>query len=154
MQTPHYTKIHNRFLLTGFYYNQTTLKEVAYNFIKEGDQYERFLGDFLLDWLDQSDSIYLDSSGTTAQPKKLMFKKQSLVHSAIATGDFFGVSVGDRALHCLPVNFIAGKMMLIRAMIVGLDIDLISTSKNTFHNNERSYDFVDMTPMPAFHSLS
>ncbi len=154
MQTPHYTKIHNRFLLNGYYYDQTTLKEVAYNFIKEGDQYEHFLGDFLLDWLDQSDSIYLESSGTTAQPKKLLFKKQSLVHSAIATGDFFGVSVGDRALHCLPVNFIAGKMMLIRAMILGLEIDLISPSKTPFHKNEKSYDFVAMTPMQAFHSLS
>ena len=75
MQIPHFTKIHNRFLLNGYHYSQSDLKEVAYNFIKEGDQYERFLGDFLLDWLDQSDSIYLESSGTTAQSKKLLFKK-------------------------------------------------------------------------------
>jgi len=154
MQTPHFTKIHNRFLLNGFYYNQETLKEVAYNFIKEGDQYERYLGDFLLDWLDQSDFIYLESSGTTATPKKLRFKKQSLVNSAIATGDFFGVSVGDRALHCLPARYIAGKMMLVRAMILGLEIDLISPSKRPFYKNEKSYDFVAMTPMQAYHSLN
>ena len=96
MQTPHYTKIHNRFLLNGYYYDQLSLKQVAYNFIKEGDQYERYLGDFLLDWLDQSETIFLESSGTTSTPKKLLFKKQSLVNSAIATGDFFEVSVGDR----------------------------------------------------------
>jgi len=153
MQIPHFTKIHNRFLLNGYHYRQSDLKEVAYNFIKEGDQYERFLGDFLLDWLDQSDSIYLESSGTTAQSKKLLFKKQSLVNSAIATGDFFGINVGDRALHCLPANFIAGKMMLIRAMILGLEIDLISPSKNPFHKNEKTYDFVAMTPMQVFHSI-
>ena len=52
MHIPDYTKIHNRFRLNGYYYNQSTLKEVAYNFIKEGDFYERFLGDFLMDWLD------------------------------------------------------------------------------------------------------
>jgi len=153
MQTPHYTKIHNRFLLNGYYYDQLSLKQVAYNFIKEGDQYERYLGDFLLDWLDQSETIFLESSGTTSTPKKLLFKKQSLVNSAIATGDFFEVSVGDRALHCLPANYIAGKMMLIRAMILGLEIDLISPSKNPFYKNEKTYDFVAMTPMQVFHSL-
>ena len=35
MQIPNYNKIHNRFLLNGYYYDQKTLKEVAYNFIKE-----------------------------------------------------------------------------------------------------------------------
>ncbi len=154
MQIPHYTKIHNRFLLNGYHYDYEDLKEVAYNFVKEGDQYERYLGDFLLDWLDNSDSIYLESSGTTATPKKLRFKKQALVNSAIATGDFFGVSVGSRALHCLPAKYIAGKMMLVRAMILGLEIDLISPSKRPFYKNEKSYDFVAMTPMQAYHSLS
>ena len=154
MHIPDYTKIHNRFRLNGYYYNQSTLKEVAYNFIKEGDFYERFLGDFLMDWLDHADTIILESSGTTAVPKKLLFKKQSLVNSAIATGDYFGVSVGDRALHCLPANYIAGKMMLVRAMILGLEIDLISPSKNPFYKNNKTYDFVAMTPMQAYHSLA
>ena len=56
MQIPHYSKIHNRFLLNGYYYDKKTLKEAAYNFIKEGDQYECFMGDFLLDWLDDATS--------------------------------------------------------------------------------------------------
>jgi O-succinylbenzoic acid--CoA ligase len=53
MHTPHYTKIHNRFLLNGFFYDFQGLKEVAYSFIKEGDFFERYMGDFLMDWLDQ-----------------------------------------------------------------------------------------------------
>ena len=154
MHIPHYSKIHNRFLLNGYFYDRNTLKEVAYDFIKEGDQYENFLGDFLLDWLDHSNSIYLESSLASTQPKKILFKKQSLVNSAIYTGNFFGVSVGDTALHCLPANYIAGKMMLIRAMILGLEIDLISPSKNPFYKNQKTYDFVAMTPTQAFHSLS
>ena len=154
MHTPHYSKIHNRFLLNGYYYDKKSLKEAAYNFIKEGDEYECFMGDFLLDWLDDSEMIYLESFVTSVKQKKLMFRKQSLVNSAIATGDFFGVSVGDTALHCLPTNYIAGKMMLIRAMILGLEIDLISPSKKPFYKNEKAYDFVAMTPAQAFHSLS
>lgn len=154
MQIPHYTKIHNRFLLNGFSYDRAGLKLVAYNFIKEGDQYEKYMGDFLMDWLDTFETIDLVTSGTTSSPKKICFQKQALVNSAIATGEFFDVSVGDKALHCLPANFIAGKMMLIRAMILGLSLDLVSPSRNPFHKNKKSYDFVAMTPMQAFHSLA
>lgn len=153
MQIPNYTKIHNRFLLNGFYYDNKGLKEVAYSFIKEGDLFERYMGDFLLDWLDQNETIYLETSGTTASPTRMLYKKQALVNSAIATGNFFNISVGDKALHCLPANFIAGKMMLIRAMILGFSLDLVSPSKNPFHRNEKVYDFVAMTPMQAFYSL-
>lgn len=153
MQIPHYSKIHNRFLLNGFPYDREGLKQVAYSFIKEGDRYEQYMGDFLMDWLDQSETIDLVTSGTTASPKRIRFHKQALVNSAIATGEFFNVSVGDRALHCLPSNFIAGKMMLIRALILGLSLDLISPSRSPFHKNDKSYDFVAMTPMQAFHSL-
>ena len=154
MYTPHFSKIHNRFLLNGYFYSRDELKQVAYDFIKEGDQYEYFLGDFLLDWLDQSESIHLKSSNNESENTKILFDKQSLVNSAISTGNFFGVSVGDSALNCLPANYIAGKMMLIRAMILGLEIDLISPSKNPFYKNEKTYDFVAMTPTQAFHSLS
>ena len=50
---------------------------------------------------------------------------RAMVNSSIFTGDFFNLAPGDKALHCLPANFIAGKMMLVRAMILGLEIDLI-----------------------------
>ena len=109
------------------------------------------MGDFILDWLDNSDSIYLSTS--ISKKNKILVKKQSLVSSAISTGDFFKVSVGDKALHCLPTNYIAGKMMLIRALILGLEIDLISPSKKPFYKNEKFYDFAAMTPIQAFHSI-
>jgi O-succinylbenzoic acid--CoA ligase len=117
-------------------------KLVACSFIKEGDKYEQYMGDFLMDWLDASDTIDLVTSGTTARPKRIRFQKQALVNSAVATGEFFNVSVGDRALHCLPSNFIAGKMMLIRAMILGLSLDLVSPSRNPFHKNTENYDLL------------
>src|SRR5210317_1998950 len=86
MQIPHYSKIHNRFLLNGFPYDREGLKQVAYSFIKEGDRYEQYMGDFLMDWLDQSETIDLVTSGTTSSPKRIRFHKQALVNSAIATG--------------------------------------------------------------------
>ena len=91
MEIPHYTKIHNRFLLNGFSYDREGLKDVAYSFIKEGDKYEHYFGDFLMDWLDSSESINLSISGTTSTPKVINFQKQAMVNSAIVTGDFFNI---------------------------------------------------------------
>ena len=44
-------------------------------------------------------------------------------------------------------------MMLIRAMILGLSLDLVSPKRNPFYKNQKTYDFVAMTPMQAFNSL-
>ena len=109
------------------------------------------MGDFILDWLDNSDSIYLSTS--ISKKNKILVKKQSLVSSAISTGDFLNVSVGDKALHCLPTNYIAGKMMLIRALILGLEMTSFPI-KTTVHKNEKIYDFAAMTPIQAFHSIA
>jgi len=154
MHTPDFTKIHNRFQLNGFHYTREDLKMVALSFIKEGDQFERYMGDFLMDWLNPSPTIWIETSGTTSQPKRMVFEKQALINSALLTGDFFDFGVGANALHCLPANFIAGKMMLIRALFLGLSLDLVSPSSKPMKQLKKKYDFVAMTPMQAWNSLS
>ena len=154
MIPPDYTKIHNRFQLNGFHYTRDDLKMVALSFIKEGDQYEQFMGDFLMDWLNPSSTIWIETSGTTSQPKRMKFEKQALINSALLTGDFFKVGVGDRALHCLPANFIAGKMMLIRAMFLGFSLDMVSPTSRPMSNLKKKYQFAAMTPMQAWNSIS
>ncbi|MGA1029881.1 MAG: AMP-binding protein [Flavobacteriaceae bacterium] len=153
MTTPDFTKIHNRFKLNGFHYSREELKMVALSFIKEGDQFEQFMGDFLMDWLSPSPTIWIETSGTTSQPKRMKFEKQALINSALLTGDFFKVGVGDRALHCLPANFIAGKMMLIRALFLGFSLDMVSPSSRPMTNLKKRYHFAAMTPMQAWNSL-
>lgn len=154
MNTPDFTKIHNRFQLNGFHYTREDLKMVALSFIKEGDQFERFMGDFLMDWLNPLPTIWIETSGTTSQPKRMKFKKQALINSALLTGDFFDVGVGNKALHCLPANFIAGKMMFIRALILGLSLDMVSPSSRPMAHLKKKYHFAAMTPMQAWNSLS
>ena len=70
-----------------------------------------------------------------------------MVNSALATGDHFGVAIGDKALHCLNANFIAGKMMLVRAMILGLEIDLVPPQGNVLAACDKTYDFAAMVPL-------
>lgn len=153
MNTPHYTKIHNRFKLNGYYFSAGELKDIGYDFIKEGVPYEVAIGKFIMDWMDKEAYINVKTSGSTGNPKIIKISKQAMVSSAIRTGDFFKVQIGDSALHCLPADFIAGKMMLVRAMILGLTLELVQPVSDPMKDLYRSYDFVAMTPMQAHHSL-
>ncbi|HLV15466.1 MAG TPA: AMP-binding protein [Xanthomarina sp.] len=150
---PNYDKVHNRFKLNNKSYTREELNEVAYSFIKEGKPFQKVLGDFLADWLDPKDYIKTKTSGTTGKPKVIKIKKQAMVYSAIATGNYFGLKPGDRALHCLPTEFIAGKMMLVRAIILGLQLDVVEPGTVLSFSSKKHYSFGAMVPMQVQFNL-
>ena len=151
---PHYKSIHNRFKINNFHFDKEALYQLAYTLIKEGEEHEKDLGSFLLDWLDDKETIQLTTSGTTGTPKTIIIKKQSMVHSAIATGNYFNLHPQDKALLCLPARYIAGKMMIVRSMMLGLELDIMVPSSHLDdllpHKN---YDFVAIVPLQAENSL-
>ena len=149
-----YKNVHNQFKLNGYHLNKEDLCRVSYCLIKEGDEFEKSIGDFLLDWFDEKSYIDLQTSGTTGTPKIIRTNKQTMVNSALATGDFFELSPGDKALYCLPTKYIAGKMMLVRSFILGLDIDFVEPNSHPLTKNETKYDFVAMVPLQAQNSLA
>lgn len=150
---PKYNKVHNRFKLNGFHFDRDSLLQVAYSFIKEGNHYEKDTGDFLLNWMDEHDYIEVKTSGSTGKPRALKIEKQAMVRSAIATGDYFGLEPGDKALDCLPTSFVAGKMMLVRAIILGLELDIVTPSSHPLDFAKKTYDFCAMVPMQLANSL-
>ncbi len=154
MNNPTYDNVHNQFKLNGFHLNREDLCRVAYSFIKEGEDFEKPVGDFLLDWFDSKDYIEMQTSGTTGKAKIITVSKQAMVESALATGDFFELQPGNKALHCLPVKYVAGKMMLVRAMILGLDLEFVAPSSHPLRHNEIDFDFVAMVPLQAQNSLT
>ncbi|MFT7352900.1 MAG: O-succinylbenzoic acid--CoA ligase [Flavobacterium sp.] len=154
MINPNYHNVHNLFKLNGFHFNKEDLCRVAYSFIKEGEAFEKPVGDFLLDWFDDKSFISMQTSGSTGIPKIIQVDKQAMVNSALATGDFFDLRAGQTALHCLPVNYVAGKMMLVRAMILGLDLEFVAPSSHPMRNLNMDFDFTAMVPLQAQNSLS
>lgn len=144
---PNYSNIHNRFKINGFLFDKESLLQFAHNFIKEGQLFEKEIGLFLLDWLDNKDYVFSQTSGTTGKPKAIKINKQAMVNSAIATGNFFKLNPGDKALHCLPCQFIAGKMMLVRAIVLGLEINLVFPTGTFLANATINYDFAAMVPL-------
>jgi O-succinylbenzoic acid--CoA ligase len=153
INTVTYKNVHNFFKLNGYHLTKEDLCRVAYSFIKEGEDYEQAVGEFLLDWFDDRDYIDMYTSGTTGTPKKIRIEKEAMVKSAIATGDFFGLQPGNRVLHCLPTNFVAGKMMFVRSFILGLDMDFTAPSSNPLEHNDELYDFAAMVPLQAKSSI-
>lgn len=149
-----YKNVNNNFKLNGFHMNGKDLCRVAYSFIKEGDEHEKSVGDFILDWFDKKSYIELNTSGTTGSPKIIQMNKQAMLDSALATGDYFGLRPGDKALHCLSTKYIAGKMMFVRSFILGLDMDFVAPNSHPMLNNTTKYDFVAMVPLQAQNSLA
>ncbi|MGM5471154.1 AMP-binding protein [Flavobacteriaceae bacterium LMO-SS05] len=144
---PTFDKIHLKFKLNNHSYSHEELKEVSYSLVKEGEAYERIAGHFLLDWLDEKDYIEVNTSGSTGLPRTIQLSKQAMVNSSIATGNYLKLTPGKTALHCLPSNYIAGKMMLVRAMILGLEVDLVEPTSQPVFDYDKVYHFVAMLPM-------
>src|SRR5690606_17651977 len=106
--TSAYNTIHSRFKFNGHTYDVPNLKELAFSLVKEGVDFERAIGDFLLDWFNGLPTIAVGTSGSTGIPKTILVQKEHMINSALAIGAFFKMVPGTKALHCLPSNFIAG----------------------------------------------
>lgn len=106
--------------------------------------WEKEIAAFLNDWTSDLDSISCTTSGSTGKPKKINLPKESMRKSARMTATFFSLSKGETALLCLPVNFIAGKMMLVRAIELKLKLYI---TKPTSHISLEGLDLVDFVPM-------
>jgi len=81
--------------------------------------------DFLAEWYTPLDFIEVKTSGSTGKPKTIQLKKDFVAASAQRTIQFFNLKEGDRILHCLPARYIAGKLMVVRALIGKLDLHVV-----------------------------
>ena len=84
MNTVSHKKVHNLFKLNGIHFDRDDLCMVAYSFIKEGLDFQKSVGDFLLDWFDDKPYIDMNTSGTTGDPKGVFFSHRQLVLHTLA----------------------------------------------------------------------
>jgi len=94
------------------------------------------------------------SSGTTGDPKEFELDRGAMEASAKKTLSFFKLGQGDRVLICLPVDYIAGKMMVVRALSGGLDLVLTEPSSRPLKDVDGSFQFVPMVPLQVIESLN
>lgn len=109
--------------------------------------------DFLIEWFSDSPTVNLHTSGSTGVPKLIVAEKSRMIASAKMTLDYLGLKPGDTALLCLSVNYIAGKMMAVRAIVGGLNLLIGDLSSNPLQNEERHIDFAAMVPLQVYNSF-
>lgn len=145
--------LHPVFKFNGLHYNKTELLDFSKSLIVEGAPHEIEIGEFLQKWFDENDTVSVITSGSTGIPKNITIRKEHMINSANATGVFFKLGPGTSALLCLPPKYIAGKMMLVRAMILGWDLHVVAPEKDALTQYDNNYDFAAMVPYQVHHSI-
>ena len=108
---------------------------------------------FLKQFFDEAGSVKLQTSGSTGIPKLVEIKKEYMINSALATGVFFDLRKDTTALLCMNPEFIAGKMMLVRAIVFGWKLDVITPSISPLEDMKKEFDFSAMVPLQVSNSL-
>ncbi|SRX55243.1 AMP-binding protein [Aequorivita sp. CIP111184] len=147
--------LHPKFKLNGEAFESAeALKERANHFVEKGNGDQTAIGKFILEWLDNNDFITVKTSGSTGIPKNIKLQKEHVFNSAEATVNYFDLKENTKSLLCLPAEYIAGKMMLVRAMTVGWDLYRTAPEKNPLADTDNIFDFSAMVPYQVFHSLA
>ena len=104
------------------------------------------LQQFLNDWHSPSPTILVHTSGSTGTPKPMLVEKRRMEASARITCRFLGLHEGDTALLCMPLDYIAGKMMVVRALTCGLRLISVPPSSHPLRSVPTSSAPVVSTP--------
>jgi len=134
------------------------LNNISFSSVDELQAYTKGFSEeihlFLESWFSKSDVIIVKTSGSTGTPKSISLQKEFVINSAKATGAFFDLQENTTALLCLPIQYIAGKLMLIRALTLGWKLDIIESNSNPLKTVEKQYDFTAMVPLQLQNSIS
>lgn len=145
---------HPDFRLNGNPLNGKDLKLYAEECKLHGEAFEQEVGAFLTDFMSNSLEIEVFTSGSTGRPKQISLDKNKMINSAEATGAFFKLPEKTTALLCMPVSYIAGKMMLVRAMVLGWHIESAVPRSNPLDHILKRFDFCAVTPFQLDNSLN
>ena len=111
------------------------------------------LKEFLAEWHNDSPTVLVHTSGSTGKPKPMYVEKRRMEASARMTCDFLGLREGDTALLCLPLDYIAGKMVVVRSLVRGLRLVCVEPSGEPLGTETGRIDFAAMVPMQVWNSL-
>ena len=104
---------------------------------------------FCRDWLAGVEQFVISTSGSTGDPKPIVLRREQMLASALATGEALDLLAGMSALVCLPVRYIAGQMMLVRGLVLGLSITVVEPASDPLSNLaiDTQFDFTALVPL-------
>ncbi len=108
---------------------------------------------FLQRWLDDSPFLTVHTSGSTGVPKELVVRKEQMMQSARLTCEFLGLKEGDPALLCMNLRYIGAMMVVVRALVAGLNLLVRPASGHPLADVREPLRFAAMVPLQVYHSL-
>jgi O-succinylbenzoic acid--CoA ligase len=149
------SRLHRHIILNGLPITADQVKSVLER--KQTDHpifgWETELFQFLDEWFFNSEFIEAQTSGSTGTPKPILLPKSVMVKSAERTIGYFGLQPGNRILLSLPCRYIAGKMMVVRAIIGQMNLITVDPSTDFDFLQNESFDFGAMVPNQVFKLL-
>ncbi len=110
---------------------------------------------FLERWWGKEQYIEQYTSGSTGSPKTILLSKKNMLASARRTCRFFHLHEQSKVLLCLNTEYIAGKMMLVRAICSGFNILTVPPGDNPLKEvDEGRLNFAAMVPLQAENILT
>ena len=134
----------NKIQINSHFYHLAEIQQKVKN--KARQEWEKNIFEFILQWFDSSDYIVQHTSGSTGSPKAIQLKKSAMVASAQKTIKFFNLKKDDTTWLCLPINYIAGKMMVVRALTGKLNL-VLTPPEGTPTIPDQNINFASMVPL-------
>lgn len=108
---------------------------------------------FRREWESDAPTLTLQTSGSTGTPKRISVKKNYMAASARRTCKALDVQAGNTSLLCMPVDYIAGRMVCVRAWECGLQLLAVEPSLHPLAALVEAPYFAAMTPAQVFETL-
>ena len=141
--------------LNGEHYNRIELVAFCRKQLSKQDlpHWESEIYRFILEWLSDTSYVVVSTSGSTGNPKSIHQSKQRMINSAKMTAVYFGLNDLTNALLCLPVSYIAGKMMVVRSFVTGMNLITVEPSSKPLLQINEKIQFAAFTPFQLAHSI-
>lgn len=123
--------------------------QIDYIDIGRKDEIELFLNE----WYGEKNTITTQTSGSTGAPKSIHLSKDHMLVSAKKTIDFLKIEKGSSCYLCLSCDTIAGKMMLVRAIVNEMRIIVGPVSTGTLELLNEKVSLAAIVPMQLQQAL-
>lgn len=97
-------------------------------------EFEQQVFEFCHRWHEGQATFLFHSSGSTGDPKPILITRERMYASAKMTGEWLKLAKGDVALLSLSPTYIAGAMLLVRALVLDLGLVLVEPCQNPLEN--------------------
>lgn len=122
-------------------------------FSEDKSGFKSSLADFLAEWFNETDTVKVHTSGSTGTPKELWVEKRRMMESARLTVNFLDLQPKDTALLCMPLQYIAGKMVVVRSLVASLNLLPVAPCSRPLQYLETAPDFAAMVPLQVYTSI-